>query len=927
MSIIKDHSIEQAFLLQFEGNQYDVSKKLVGCYGNTPVITMKQTGFFGILDALIDLGLTNKEIMDLYIHGHIEPYTDPYKFTECIIEIIYGIPKTEIKNKYGYYINDERIEKLPNSNKNTQMLISFCYDKDDTYEFIPNKDDLYDRFLNNYDRKYNNWNNNINEKSFQKIDGKLFRAVRFLVRQGYDFPELECLFNEQIKDIKFKQTNGEKTFILNKEYARKMSNDLLSLICFLKINNYKFLNPKYIFDQECDSIELIDPSGKQVILNRSYLEPNINKYIDILEKIKSEYWHFTDIISLCDKRINNIKLEFFEEEGIKYHTTIKRDTLLSIPIEWFRVIKNGFKLGFTFPDSDNLFNVNEKVLKVIDPDGKEQLVVREEFSNMLEIITECKKYGFNINLDQLFDINEVMVELFDKEGKKAPINRNQIMHMMTAFSLLTSNGYHFKEYSNLFDEKQPYIVSYNEQNQEKLLSRKQINKIIRVQKLSNKRNEDLTNSEKDLLMMLSNYKIKKKLFEWLPFTAKKWLPSSAIISKIPAEQSHEYFYNNNHKRLKVLKDEYQASNYEQMEGIVSLGYILGLFDSKESTSEKAMNYIIDYFLKKGITADELHTTYGAIDLNKGYNKKFADFFMQHYAINSEAFIEPDLGTNMTGELFERFDEVLESRPEKRIKTRTINKLLTPIDGMASITDIKIDREILGEKVDDERYICLAHLLTKFGASTNELKWAIELYKQALAIDEKKVSIPNIEDLKTSLMKFNSHLKSDPQAFISGRKTNCCSKYGGYAQDRLTHVITDLNWRYVTFTSSNRTFFDGLVWYDKEEQVVCIDNVEGQFSKIDKNNASSIPMMADTIIRYADGIYHKMNELKIPCKKVNVGKDPGTASWEIFKYARCQELICDDNNPCNYPKRNNITTDANNQFTITDEKILRLRRKI
>ena len=249
-----------------------------------------------------------------------------------------------------------------------------------------------------------------------------------------------------------------------------------------------------------------------------------------------------------------------------------------------------------------------------------------------------------------------------------------------------------------------------------------------------------------------------------------------------------------------------------------------------------------------------------------------------------------------------------------------------MDVMASITNIKIDREMLGQKVDDARYIRLVELLTKFGASKDELKSAINLYEKALAIDEQKVNIPYIEDLNPSLMKFTSHLKSDPQAFLSGRKTNCCSRYGGLAQDRLTHVITDPNWRYVTFTSPNRTFFDGLVWYDKKDQVVCIDNVEGQFSKFDRNNDKCIAMMADTIIRYADGIYHKMNELNIPCVKVNVGNDPGTASWEIFSYAKQQELISDDNNPCNYPMRNGISTDAYNQFTITDEKTLSLRRK-
>lgn len=873
---------EQAFLLQFEGDEFDVRNKLgldLSYYG-CPVRDMKQTGLFGILDALIDLELTNDEIMDFYIHGHIEPYTNPYEFTKGIIEIVQGMPKTEIKNKYGYYLKDDRIAKLPNPNKNTQMFISFCYDKDDTYEFIPNKDDLYDRFSYNYDREYHHWDNSVNKKEFQKIDGKLFRAVRFLVRHGYDFPELECLFNEQIKDIIFKQTNGKNVFVLNKEYAREKSDDLLIFVCFLKRCNYKFLNPEYMFDSKYDDIVLIDPSGKKIAFKRSYLESDLNKYTDYTKEILN-YRNFKvyDIISLCDKRVKKIELKYIDTASTEHSLTVNRDILLSLTIKLLNVIKNAYDLGFTFPDSDNLFNTNQELLKVIDPSGKERLVTREQFNNILGIII-----------------------------------------------MLTNNGYSFKDYSNLFDEKQPYIVSYDGQSRERILSRKQLYKIIKLQDLSEKKSENLTDSERDLLAMINNYNMRKKLFEWLPYTVKKWIPSSAIINKIPAEQSHEYFYNNNHTRLRVLKEGYQASSYDEMEGIVSLGYILGLFDSKESTSEKAMNYIIDYFLKKGITADELHTTYGAIDLKKGYDKKFADFFMQHYAIDCETFIEPDLGTNMTGELFARFDEVLENRPEKRIKTRTKNKLLTPIDAMASITNVEIDKEILGEKVNDERYIRLTKLLMKFGASKNELKWAIGLYEQALLLDEQKVSIPHIVDLKTSLMKFNSHLKSDPQAFVSGRKTNCCSRYGGLAQDRLTHIITDPNWRYVTFTSSNRTFFDGLVWYDKEEQVVCIDNVEGQFSKIDKNNASSIALMVDTVIRYADGIYHKMNELNIPCIKVNVGKDPGTASWEIFEYARAQNLIYDDNNPCNYPTRNSISTDAKNQFTITDEKILKLRRK-
>lgn len=921
---------DRAFLLQFEGDEDEVREKLAlsSIYNGCPIMDMRRTGLFGILDALMNLGWTRMEIMNFYIHGHMEPYTNPYRFTEGIIEIVQGMPKEQIKEQYGRFFDDERIEKMDNENKNTQMLISFCYDKDDIYEFIPNKEDLLTRFSINRNKMYDNHNDYFRyfreEKKFQKIDGKLFRAVRFLVCHGYDFPDSGCLFNEEIKNIKFRQTNGENEFILNKDFACNVSDDLLGLVCLLKKYKYDILNEESLFDQNCDDIILRDINCKKVVFNRSYLEHDVIKYMDMIEKFNYQGFEIPDVISLCDNRNETIDLWILDSEGRRHIFEVRRDRLLTITQEWIKNIKRGCDLGFIFPDSDNLFDMNQRMLKVMDSSGKEKVVARDQFAYMLDIITQCIKNDFKVNLDQLFGVSQSMVELFDKNGKKAVINRDRIIPMMDIYSILADNGYYFKDYSNLFDESKPYIVAYDGTNQERILRRKQINKIVKIKELAKKNLDELTDSEKDLLSMLNNSYIKNKLFEWLPYTAKKWIPSSAVISKIPAEQSHEYFYNNNYTRLQILKDEYQARNYEEMEGIVSLGYILGLFDSKESTSEKALKYIIDYFLKRGVTANELHTTYGAIDLRKGFDKRFADFFMQHYAIDRCAFIEPDLGTNMVGELFERFDEVLDSRPEKRIKTRTINKLLTPIDAMAAITKVEIDSELLGDKVDDERYINLMELLMKFGASKSELRWAIGLYEKALAIDEQKVIIPHIEDLKPSLMKFTSHLKSDPQAFISGRKTNCCSTYGGYAQDRLTHVITDPNWRYVTFTSPNRTFFDGLVWYDKDEKVVCIDNVEGQFSKIDKNDSGSIAMMADTVIRYADGIYHKMNEQNIPCKKVNVGNDPGTASWEIFDYASKQGLIHEDSNPCNYPERNNITTDAEKQYTITDEKTLRLR---
>lgn len=921
-----DEKKEQAFLLQISGDEYYLREKLgfnsLNPYG-CPIDIMRSTGYFGILDALLDLNFTASEISDFYIQGHVEPYNEPYTFAEGIINIVYGMKKEDIKEKYEH-ISDERISKLPSPNRNTQMLLSFCYSKNDTYQYIPNAKELSSNFERQYQYLYNRYDAFSKEKEYQKIDGRLFRTIRYLVRHGYDFPSTEDLFNDEVNTIVLKQTNGNDIFNLDKKYALETSDNLLSLVCFLEAHNYKIVNPKSLFNKDNYKINIVNPDGVEFVLNCSDLEPLIHKYDKLIQKLNYCQFSIPDILSLCNKKIDTITLECnFDSKQYKYY--IKRNMLQNISYELLEFIKKSNKLGFSFKDNDNLFDTNQELLKVTDPSGKEHLINREEFNSMLDIVNKCEKANFTLNIDQLLNLNESIIELTDKQGNKAYAYRERINHLLNILTLLKNNGYYFKDYSTLFDESNLYITCYDRQNQERVLGRKQLHNILRIEELQ-KKGEKLNEKEQDIASMLNNYIFREKLFEWLPYTAKKWIPSSSVIIKIPAEQSDRYFYNNNYARLQLLKDEYQTKTYTEAEGLVSLGFILGLFDTKESTSQKAVDYIINYFLKKGITADELHTTYGAINLQHGYNKNFADFFMKHYTDNPECFVDPDLGTNMTGELYERFDEVLQNRPEKRIKTSTRNKLLTPSDAIASITNIKVDKEMLGDMADDERFIRLAELLLKFGAHRSEIEWSIELYKQALAIDEQKVSIPNIEDMKASLMKFKSHLKSDPQAFVSGRKTNCCSRYGGYAQDRLTHVITDLDWRYVTFTSPNRTFFDGLVWYDKEDQVVCIDNVEGQFSKTDKKDSQSVALMADTFIRYADGIYSKMNELNIPCRKVNVGNDSGTASWEIFRYAKDQKLIIADEEPCKYPKKNGITTDAEYQFTITDEQMLKLRKK-
>ena len=886
---------------------------------------LKVTGLFGVIDALLYLGLKPKEIARFYNFGHLEPYNDPESFTEGVLNIIWGMPKEEIRNRYGRYLNDNTIEKLPAFNKNIQMLTSFCYEDDDKYMFIPNEKDLITRFSRYYNRKRSRDIFHFvidSDCKFQRIDGRLFRALRFLVLQGYDFPDIDKIMDEQVEEIELKHQSSDDKIILNKEFVRKISNIIFEIMIVLDKYDCKIVNAKDLFNLKNNKIIIMDSKGRTTELDPNYLDMNINNYKTVIF-LKSCDIEILDINSLFDKRIENLKFKYSREKNC--YINIKRSFLESITNEIVNVMIKTYNFGFSISNIDDLFDEGNKLLFINDREGNKYSVQKDKMVDMLNIISECREKKFSVNYSQLFDRDKDIVEVKDKNGLIANIKRDKIIKLISVIELLNNNGYRFNDYSSLSDESQKFINVSDEENQIRFINKKQIYLIDRINNLSYEEKTKLIGKEKEILYMLYSENMRKKLFEWLPYTAKRWIPSAAIIIKIPANKSDEYFYNNNHVRFKKLLDLYNPRIIEEAEGIVSLGYMLGLFARKSSVSEKALKYIIENFLNKGIKADELHTTYGAVDLRNDFNEKFAEFFMFNYSKDKDAFMNKELRVNMILEMFARFDEIVELRPEKKIKTNTRRKLLTPEDAIKAITTFK-SVEILGKKKDDERYVQLVDLLYRFGASDAEIKWSIALYDEALEIDEQSVKIPHIEDLSTSPMQFNSHLKSSPFAFISGRKTNCCSKYLGLAEDRLKHVITDPNWRYVTFTSSNNTYFDGLVWYDEEEKVVCIDNVEGQFNGKDCENSEHIPMMADTIIRYADGIYYKMKELGIPCNKVNVGKDSGTKSWSIFYYAWKHGLIVEDESPCYYPERNYISTDAHQQFTITDSNTLVLRRK-
>ena len=445
-----------------------------------------------------------------------------------------------------------------------------------------------------------------------------------------------------------------------------------------------------------------------------------------------------------------------------------------------------------------------------------------------------------------------------------------------------------------------------------------------------------------------------KVMQWLPHTAKHFLPSLSVIQKYPVSEVKNFFGNNNYKRLLELKKQYGIDDLEGMEGLTAISYVLGLFDTQGKTSEKATRYIQEHFIGKKVSDQDVHRIYGNIDLSLGFNKNFADFFMQHYAKDPKAFVNEQDGRNMAGTLFTNFDKVLQFRPEKKIITNTRSQLLTPKDAMSvfinsydfsqlkncldmSLEQLKAHLIKSGASASDiERAVQTLELIKKadikngdavdlhlflsqYGASQREVVWALELFKRAQAINERDVKIPFVQDKLKKLITFETLKKVDSRAFISGKKTNSCSGFGGLAQDRLERAIADPLSRYVLFESPNKSYFDSLVWYDPEDELVVLDNIEGQFHGKDRQDESAEKELLDSVLRYSDAVFQGMKDMRLPCKRVNLGKGQPYRLRDIFESAERDRIILDDPKPSTYPQRHAISTDATQQYTLTNQE--------
>lgn len=409
-----------------------------------------------------------------------------------------------------------------------------------------------------------------------------------------------------------------------------------------------------------------------------------------------------------------------------------------------------------------------------------------------------------------------------------------------------------------------------------------------------------------------------KILYYLRYAKNEFLPGLPVIKNLPVERIQNFYINNNNKRYGQLIQKVGFDNEDDQEGLFKLSYMLGLFSDSVKDSERAFEFILNNVMKN-IDPQNIHKYYGGINLKENIDLKFAEFFMIQFANNPEAF-KNDEGIDKTDLIYSNFEIILKNRPEKEIKTTTNRERLTMEDCFAIVTNGVL---MLGysEDVADK-----VNVIAKYTLDRNEIDWALAMLKKGEEIKTEDLKIPYVEDQENSKFKFRILKKGDPEIAITGRKTNCCFRYKGASYSSIEHAMISPNSTVVVFESP-KSYVQGWLWYDEQNKLLVIDNLEG-YPEFDDNKNTCNEFM-NAVLRFADNALLEMRKMGLPCDSVNLGtgylneriNSQLKSAIKEENIIKCEESILD------YPHQNNLYTDAGNQLILTNDDLIKKHTKI
>ena len=402
------------------------------------------------------------------------------------------------------------------------------------------------------------------------------------------------------------------------------------------------------------------------------------------------------------------------------------------------------------------------------------------------------------------------------------------------------------------------------------------------------------------------------VYEWLKAAKGRFLPSLAVVKSFRVSEIESFYTNGNNKRYGELARLGAFDNMKTQMELLKFARVLGLFNESEVVSKKAFDFISQNLLDE-INKDENEFSFiwqGGFYEN--YNKDFAEFYMVNKAKDKNCFVD-DNGDNKLSQIYKEFDKILQFFEGKKIKTTTNRKRLEIKDIMQMLGDVRYKYN-LTEK--DEPLMPFITEIDRYNVDVND---ALEILPKAVEAEERGVIIPLIES-EINGLKYRTLKKTEPEAFYTGIKSNCCFTFKNGARSSFIDSITSTTSRVLTITGE-KTYLQGWLWYDEKNQFACFDNFEGYYSHKDYTPEQIVK----TMIAAADEIIMWLNSNGYPCKKINLGIHGESLQSEISCQANAGEIKFEPEINLDYVNQRKLYSDARyKQFILTDPDLLEMR---
>ncbi len=311
----------------------------------------------------------------------------------------------------------------------------------------------------------------------------------------------------------------------------------------------------------------------------------------------------------------------------------------------------------------------------------------------------------------------------------------------------------------------------------------------------------------------------------------KFIPAKQIFTNTP-ENMIENFYKHSKLWAEVF-NKFAQSNGTTMKAILpqvkedfyKICFVSGLFQDDYKVRMQAKEFIETKIIGK-FGQYPLHERFTGLNIYaNGFNPNFAEFFIKNFGpdfLIKQTYDEDLKNINYFAQAYNNFSEIEKAYPNKVVTTNTDNDRLTEEDIYKVISNVTYNG------IETEQDQVLAELCNLYGYSQEDFKQLQDYMHEGERIKneglENLFCLPD-EVSSKNVITYRFLEKGDPLGGLLGEITNCCQTIHSAASSCCRHGMTNPNGGFVVFELEGKIIGQSWVWYDKQSEKICLDNVE------------------------------------------------------------------------------------------------------